>query len=101
MTPCRSDTYLPLPAADEQGGIFRRSRGRIGLSGCQQGGNRASIHRFQTCLLQIPLLLILTIKVLVATGRSYRLIGREVGLSKNTVADIVKRHRAKETPRTH
>lgn len=34
---------------------------------------------------------------LVAKGRSYRLIGREVGLSKNTVADIVKRHRAKAT----
>jgi putative DNA-invertase from lambdoid prophage Rac len=31
---------------------------------------------------------------LVAQGRSYRLIGREVGLSKNTVADIVRRHRA-------
>ena len=30
---------------------------------------------------------------LVAQGRSYRLIGREVGLSKNTVAEIVKRHR--------
>jgi putative DNA-invertase from lambdoid prophage Rac len=30
---------------------------------------------------------------LVAIGRSYRLIGREVGLSKNTVVDIVKRHR--------
>jgi DNA invertase Pin-like site-specific DNA recombinase len=30
---------------------------------------------------------------LVAQGRSYRLIGRELGLSKNTVADIVKRHR--------
>lgn len=29
-----------------------------------------------------------------AKGRSYRLIGREVGLSKNTVADIVKRYRA-------
>ena len=29
---------------------------------------------------------------LVAQGRSYRLIGREVGLSKNTVADIVKRN---------
>ncbi|BAI74139.1 hypothetical protein AZL_a06080 (plasmid) [Azospirillum sp. B510] len=26
-------------------------------------------------------------------GRSYRLIGRELGLSKNTVTDIVKRHR--------
>jgi len=33
---------------------------------------------------------------LAAQGRSYRLIGREVGLSKNTVADIVKRSR---TPR--
>jgi len=31
--------------------------------------------------------------VLVAKGRSYRLIGREVGLSKNTVADIIKRRR--------
>jgi DNA invertase Pin-like site-specific DNA recombinase len=30
---------------------------------------------------------------LVAAGRSYRLIGRELGLSKNTVAGIVKRHR--------
>lgn len=38
----------------------------------------------------------LTPKVLalVRQGRSYRLIGREVGLSKNTVADIVKRNRA-------
>jgi DNA-binding NarL/FixJ family response regulator len=35
------------------------------------------------------------VMTLVAIGRSYRLIGREVGLSKNTVADIVKRHRAK------
>ena len=31
---------------------------------------------------------------LVGKGRSYRLIGRELGLSKNTVADIVKRARA-------
>src|SRR4051812_48553693 len=31
---------------------------------------------------------------LVAKGRSYRLVGREVGLSKNTVAEIVKRRRA-------
>jgi len=30
---------------------------------------------------------------LVAQGRSYRLVGREVGLSKNTVADVVKRGR--------
>jgi putative DNA-invertase from lambdoid prophage Rac len=32
---------------------------------------------------------------LVAQGRSYRLIGRELGLSKNTVADIVRRNRAR------
>jgi len=31
---------------------------------------------------------------LVALGRSYRLVGREVGLSKNTVADIVRRNRS-------
>jgi putative DNA-invertase from lambdoid prophage Rac len=31
---------------------------------------------------------------LVATGRSYRLISRELGLSKNTVLEIVKRNRA-------
>jgi putative DNA-invertase from lambdoid prophage Rac len=31
---------------------------------------------------------------LIASGRSYRLIGRELGLSKNTVAAIVKRTRA-------
>jgi putative DNA-invertase from lambdoid prophage Rac len=30
---------------------------------------------------------------LIAQGRSYRLVGREVGLSKNTVAGIVKRAR--------
>ncbi|AYO86523.1 DNA resolvase [Methylobacterium radiotolerans] len=30
---------------------------------------------------------------LIEAGRSYRLIGRELGLSKNTVAEIVKRHR--------
>lgn len=31
---------------------------------------------------------------LIALGRNYRLIGREVGLSKNTVAEIVKRNRS-------
>ena len=35
---------------------------------------------------------------LVAAGRSYRLIGRELGLSKNTVAEIVKRARAEPSP---
>jgi DNA invertase Pin-like site-specific DNA recombinase len=34
---------------------------------------------------------------LVARGRSHRLIGRELGLSKNTVAEIVKRHRTAST----
>jgi hypothetical protein len=37
--------------------------------------------------------LALKVLALLAEGRSYRLIGRELGLSKNTVADIVKRHR--------
>jgi len=38
----------------------------------------------------------LTPKVLalVAEDRSYRLIGRELGLSKNTVVEIIKRNRA-------
>jgi DNA-binding NarL/FixJ family response regulator len=40
------------------------------------------------------------VMALVAKGRSYRLIGREVGLSKNTVADIVRRHRAVRTQAT-
>jgi putative DNA-invertase from lambdoid prophage Rac len=35
---------------------------------------------------------------LVAQGRSYRLVGREFGLSKNTVADIVKRNRLLAAP---
>ncbi len=37
------------------------------------------------------------VMALITLGRSYRLVGREVGLSKNTVADIVKR--ARTTPR--
>lgn len=36
---------------------------------------------------------------LVAQGRSYRLIGRELGLSKNTVAGIVRRNRAHDAAR--
>jgi putative DNA-invertase from lambdoid prophage Rac len=35
---------------------------------------------------------------LVAAGRSYRLIGRGLGLSKNTVAEIIKRARAERSP---
>jgi DNA invertase Pin-like site-specific DNA recombinase len=34
---------------------------------------------------------------LVAQGRSYRLIGREVGLSKNTIAEIIKRNRLSDS----
>jgi putative DNA-invertase from lambdoid prophage Rac len=30
---------------------------------------------------------------LIAKGRSYRLVGRELGLRKNTVASIIKRAR--------
>ena len=36
---------------------------------------------------------------LIAQGRSYRLIGRELGLSKNTVADIVRRNRTRHPAR--
>ncbi len=41
----------------------------------------------------------LTPKVLalVSQGRSYRLIGRELGLSKNTVGEIIKRNREEAT----
>jgi DNA invertase Pin-like site-specific DNA recombinase len=38
------------------------------------------------------------VMALVEQGRSYRLIGRELGLSKNTVGAIVKRHRAAIPP---
>ena len=38
--------------------------------------------------------LALKVMALIKQGRSYRLIGREVGLSKNTVAEIVKRSRS-------
>ena len=36
---------------------------------------------------------------LVTQGRSYRLIGRELGLSKNTVADVVRRNRTRQPAR--
>ena len=65
------------------------------------GGNRAEAHgrAFQARRGAIKSeRLASKVIALVAKGRSYRLIGREVGLSKNTVADIVKRHRAKATP---
>jgi putative DNA-invertase from lambdoid prophage Rac len=36
---------------------------------------------------------------LIRQGRSYRLVGRELGLSKNTVADIIKRSRTSAAER--
>jgi putative DNA-invertase from lambdoid prophage Rac len=36
---------------------------------------------------------------LVATGQSYRQIGRQLDISKNTVLDIVKRARLIQSPR--
>ena len=38
------------------------------------------------------------VMALVAQGRSYRLIGRELGLSKNTVSAIVQRNRVTVPP---
>jgi putative DNA-invertase from lambdoid prophage Rac len=57
---------------------------------------RARGRRFGRQLGQRPKSDRLAPKVLafVAEGRSYRLIGRQLGLSKNTVAGIVKRSRA-------
>ncbi len=49
----------------------------------RQPGHRPKSHRLTSKVL-----------ALVAKGRSYRLIGRELGLSKNTVTDIVKRNRS-------
>lgn len=67
-----------------------RERVRSGLAAAKargktlgrQPGQRPKSDRLATKVL-----------ALVDAGRSYRLIGREVGLSKNTVAAIVKRHR--------
>ena len=39
-----------------------------------------------------------SVLALAAQGRSYRLIGRELGLSKNTVAAIVSRHHQLTNP---
>jgi DNA-binding NarL/FixJ family response regulator len=38
--------------------------------------------------------LALKVLTLIATGRSYRLIGRELGLSKNTISAIITRSRS-------
>jgi DNA invertase Pin-like site-specific DNA recombinase len=48
----------------------------------RQDGQRPKSDRFGQSVLAVA-----------AQGRSYRLIGREYGLGKNTVADIVKRAR--------
>jgi putative DNA-invertase from lambdoid prophage Rac len=64
-------------------GIAAKARGkRLG----RQPGQRPKSDRLAPKVL-----------ALVAQGRSYRLIGRELGLGKNTVADIVKRHRPRGT----
>jgi putative DNA-invertase from lambdoid prophage Rac len=49
----------------------------------RQPGQRPKSDRFASKVL-----------ALAADGRSYRLIAREMGLSKNTVLEIVKRNRA-------
>jgi putative DNA-invertase from lambdoid prophage Rac len=61
-------------------GIAAKARGkRLG----RQPGQRPKSDRLSPKVL-----------ALIADGRSYRLIARELGLSKNTVLEIVKRNRA-------
>jgi hypothetical protein len=38
MKPCRSDTYLPLPAADEQGAFFADHGAESDYQGASRGG---------------------------------------------------------------
>ena len=59
--------------------------------GVKEGGELASDQAMPAQLLSDRLAP--KVLALVAEGRSYRLVGREVGLSKNTVAGIVKRSR--------
>lgn len=56
----------------------------------RQKGQRPKSDRFAARVL-----------ALVAKGRSYRLIGREIGLSKNTVTEIVKRSRVVAKSKKH
>ncbi|MEF2074646.1 recombinase family protein [Consotaella aegiceratis] len=68
-----------------------RERVRSGLAAARARGRvlgRQTGHRPKSDRLAPKVL------ALVEAGRSYRLIGRELGLSKNTVAAIVQRHRA-------
>ncbi len=51
----------------------------------RQTGQRVKADRHQKRTLE-----------LVAAGQSYREVGLRLGISKNTVLDIVKRHRAKQ-----
>ena len=85
----------PMPgdiASDRQRAFKQRIRSGIaaakarGIRLGRQPGQRPKSDRLASKVL-----------ALVDQGRSYRLIGREVGLSKNTVADIVKRHLDKAT----
>jgi putative DNA-invertase from lambdoid prophage Rac len=57
-------------------------KAREGVSAASSGSGRNPIGSLRKCL------------QFVAEGRSYRLISRELGLSKNTVLEIIKRNRA-------
>ena len=83
-----SNAPFPLEVINSFGGYIRirsgiaaaKARGkRLG----RQPGERPKSDRLAPKVL-----------ALIGLGRSYRLVGRELGLSKNTVADIVKRSRA-------
>jgi hypothetical protein len=76
---CRRPTAIPRDKAP----LPRQARGkRLG----RQPGQRPKSDRLAPKVL-----------ALIGQGRSYRLVGRELGLSKNTVAGIVKRDRAAAT----
>jgi len=72
-----------------------QERIRSGIAAAKDRGNRLGRQPGQR-----PKADRLTPKVLalIGQGRSYRLVGRELGLSKNTVAAIVKRNRPPTVP---
>ena len=73
-----------------------RERVRSGMAAAKARGKRLGRqpgHRPKSDRLAPKVL------ALVTAGRSYRLISRELGLSKNTVAGIVRRDRACTSPR--
>jgi len=81
----------PVDAAWPHDGDDQPERIRSGIAAAKARGKRLGRQPGQR-----PKSDRLTPKVLalVAEGRSYRLIGRELGLSKNTVVEIIKRNRA-------